>query len=339
MKTPTIHGYYPQAILAALDKAEHDTSLALRSAGISHSVLTNGSSRITVAQYSALYRYGLFALSDEMFGYLPRPLSPGGFEMAWELMLNSGNLEAALQRFTQFCRVAMDGVSVELLVNEQEAMFTVKLAEPNLDPWHFVPDTMLGSIYRLCIWLSGKNIVLKRAEFCYGAPPHAGEYHFLFPCSHKFGAKDRSAIILERDALQWPIIRRLSELRRLSKETPSCFLGALPGHQAVANKVYNELVSCPQPNILGCHRIAKKLNMSEQTLRRKLKTEGTSFQEIKDNLRRDVAIYHLSRGKRKISDIGDRLGFSTPGTFSRAFKQWVGVSPEQFRETEILLRR
>jgi AraC-like DNA-binding protein len=73
------------------------------------------------------------------------------------------------------------------------------------------------------------------------------------------------------------------------------------------------------------------MNMTPATLRRRLHEDGTSFQAIKDQLRRDLAISHLSHSKRSTMDIGLELGFSERSAFHRAFKKWTGASPGEFR--------
>ena len=67
------------------------------------------------------------------------------------------------------------------------------------------------------------------------------------------------------------------------------------------------------------------------TLRRRLEAEGTSYQGIKDELRRDAAIHHLCHSSLSIADIGSLLGFQEPSAFHRAFKKWSSVQPGEYR--------
>ena len=80
--------------------------------------------------------------------------------------------------------------------------------------------------------------------------------------------------------------------------------------------------------------LAHQLNTSPQTLRRHLREQGSSFQELKDQLRRDLAIYHLGRHELPIQDIAEQLGFSEPSAFHRAFKKWTGLTPGAYRAQE-----
>ena len=73
------------------------------------------------------------------------------------------------------------------------------------------------------------------------------------------------------------------------------------------------------------------LSMSARTLRRRLEKEGTSYQRIKDNARRDVAISMLSEQGLTVSEVAEQVGFSDPSAFHRSFKKWTGQSPGSYR--------
>lgn len=82
-------------------------------------------------------------------------------------------------------------------------------------------------------------------------------------------------------------------------------------------------------------RVASSLGISRQTLYRRLKTEGVTFEELLDNKRRDLALTYLKRERMSVKAAAYRLGFSDPAAFSRAFKRWTGLSPSLFRNPAI----
>jgi AraC-like DNA-binding protein len=88
-----------------------------------------------------------------------------------------------------------------------------------------------------------------------------------------------------------------------------------------------ELPSGPPP----LSRVARRLAMSERSLRRTLHREQQSFRQIVDGVRKDRAIELLRSGHVSIAEVSSRLGFSDPSAFSRAFKRWCGRSPQSFR--------
>ena len=78
-------------------------------------------------------------------------------------------------------------------------------------------------------------------------------------------------------------------------------------------------------------RVARELGMSRQTLYRRLKAEGVTFEEILDAKRRQLAIRYLGLERNSVKAAAYKLGFSEPAAFSRAFKRWTGISPSEFR--------
>jgi AraC-like DNA-binding protein len=77
--------------------------------------------------------------------------------------------------------------------------------------------------------------------------------------------------------------------------------------------------------------IAKALNLSPRTLQRKLKEEGTTYKQLLDTTRRELAAQYVKESHLSVNEITFLLGFSEPANFSRAFKRWTGVSPSQYR--------
>ena len=82
-------------------------------------------------------------------------------------------------------------------------------------------------------------------------------------------------------------------------------------------------------------RVARELGMSRQTLYRRLKDEGVTFEEILEAKRRQLAIRYLGLHRLSVKAVAYKLGFSDPAAFSRAFKRWTGVSPSAMRDSPV----
>ena len=77
--------------------------------------------------------------------------------------------------------------------------------------------------------------------------------------------------------------------------------------------------------------VASALGLSRQTLYRRLKAEGATFEQLLDELRRRLALRYVGREGMSAKAAAWRLGFSDPAAFSRAFKRWTGTSPSEYR--------
>ena len=78
---------------------------------------------------------------------------------------------------------------------------------------------------------------------------------------------------------------------------------------------------------------ADVMHMTKRTLIRKLKEEGTSYQKLKDRVRRDRAIYLLTKHTLSVGEVAEKVGFSDSAVFARAFKSWTGSSPREYRSS------
>jgi AraC-like DNA-binding protein len=81
--------------------------------------------------------------------------------------------------------------------------------------------------------------------------------------------------------------------------------------------------------------VARKLGVSRQTLFRKLREEGVTFERVLDELRQKLAVTYLRTEKMSVNETAYLLGFSDPAAFSRAFKRWTGSSPRTLRNASL----
>ena len=86
------------------------------------------------------------------------------------------------------------------------------------------------------------------------------------------------------------------------------------------------------PQNLSLDEVAGRLHLSPRTLHRRLDEEGSSFRNIKEATRRDIAYARLAKTRQPIARIATDLGYADPSTFYRAFVSWSGLSPERFRD-------
>ncbi|MEM1111707.1 MAG: AraC family transcriptional regulator ligand-binding domain-containing protein [Pseudomonadota bacterium] len=98
------------------------------------------------------------------------------------------------------------------------------------------------------------------------------------------------------------------------------------------DRVAREIVSAAEVDSDSAERIAERLAISARTLRRRLAEEGFSFQEAKNLAREKHAKYFLAHTTLSLSEIAFKLGYSELSAFSRAFRAWTGLTPQNYRE-------
>ncbi|MGF7159172.1 AraC-like DNA-binding protein [Rhodoligotrophos appendicifer] len=331
MKTLTVSNHYPETILHCIRGQSVLVDQLLAEVNIPPVVLAQPRARVAIESYVNLYRRIVAVTHDESFGFLPHPLRQQTLNIACEYAANSPTIGEALEKICRFYSVVTPDVSLAVRPLGKEVRFEVELARPDQDFVHFMVETFLCIGYRFSSWLAGQAMRLTGSGFSYDPVRNKDEYVFLFPTSHEFGIVGPNFIAMDADFLRLPVLKTAGDLRAFNDRAPLDLLNKLIGNDSLTNRVYVVLSGKHPDEPQDAKTVASDMAMTEQTLRRRLRAEGNTFQKIKDNLRLDTAIFHLMGEKYTITEISERLGFSTPSAFSRAFKTWTGVSPEQYR--------
>lgn len=120
------------------------------------------------------------------------------------------------------------------------------------------------------------------------------------------------------------------ELRQLYERLTEAYLQKID-RADFPGRVRRELVRLLPAGVSGKDQVAQALNMSTRTLYNKLESSGTTYREVLDETRRELAEEYI-RQELPIYEIAYLIGFSDTANFSRAFKKWTGMSPMEFRE-------
>ncbi|GAB5451104.1 MAG: AraC family transcriptional regulator [Halioglobus sp.] len=330
---------FTRALLVQARAYERDVDAMLRAARFPFDPLRDDMQTAFVSreQYSRLCLELFRELGDESGGVMPDVQTPLGTTRLMALsMINSSTLLAALRRsieFNRVCRVRQGAELVnELIVDEdgREATLTYHLSDDALSHQHSVLCN-LGIWMRFSGWLIGQQVDITRAS-CAGPRPSfmAGIRHF-FPCPVTFDQPVNSVTFSAR-LLESELVRTEQELNEFLKLAPYYLvIEPLEATRSITYRIREILGDDFSQEMPSFEELTGLLNMSARTLRRRLEKEGTSYQRIKDNARRDAAITMLSRQGMTVSDVAERVGFSDPSAFHRSFKKWTGQSPGSYR--------
>ncbi|MDQ0084771.1 AraC-like DNA-binding protein [Variovorax boronicumulans] len=323
-----VHGML-SGIRARGGEALLDIDVALEDAGIAPALLDENGARITAEQYVALFALLMDRMDDEALGFLTRRLRRGSFALMTRSTLGARTFEVALRRVAHTFSLLQDDLSLVLLHEGPLAGFGVRLNIQPATHQNFLHELMLRVYWRLFAWLHGGRLVARRFDFGFELPPYADGYAKVFPGPLQFG-QPLSAVWFDASALDTPVHRDAQEMQVFLAAAPANVILPRLAEQAVSARV-RAVLQQHRPAWADLATTASVLHMSVSTLQRHLATEGTSFQALKDQLRRDLAIVRLNTSTVPLAVLAEELGFADSAAFQRAFKAWTGGAPGSYR--------
>ena len=327
----TIANIFVRSALAGVIHKGIDYHPLLEQAGISPDVMDNPELRVEPAAYSKLVQLICKHLNDEFFGLSSRTCPPGAFSMMVQACITCPSLGDALRRSQKFFSMVAPSFRYGLEVQGNEAIVSVEHLEPGELDDHFLIESLLICIVRWSSWIIGRHLLLNRVDFCCQEPRETDEYNLLFPCLRNY-QQPVNRFIFSARYLDMPVVQDIRALDTYLTEVPGNLLTRYRHDDSISAHIRRRLENMSYEDLPSFEKIAHSLNMSTQTLRRRLKAEGNSYREIKDSIRRDIAVYHLLRQDLSINEIAEATGFAEPSTFHRAFKKWTGLTPGAWRD-------
>jgi len=314
-------------IIRGAKRLNYDTAALLQAAGLPEV----SRERLPPEKATQLIRSVWQVMDDEFMGFTQQRCKQGVFAIMARQAIQCQTLREALIQGSYFYQTVRNDIGLTFSENEDEAVMTFTVKDESLDPDHFIVEFFLLIWHRFSIWLVGQKVPLKYANFKYPSPGHVKEYSLLLPCHCRFN-QDENSIVFERSALSLPIKQKERELREFLKNSPADLLSKPMFHSTFTTQVMNYIGESRIESMPLIEQVASYFNMSSRNLRRRLKEENSSYQAIKDTLRKNHAIKLLNNKDLAINQVAREVGFNEPAGFTRAFKQWTGQTPKHYRD-------
>lgn len=308
---------------------ELDLGEALRRAGIPALLVTDDRSRVTIEQASRVVR-GIWQMTgDEILGLGHHAMQRGTFRMLAIGLVHTPDLAAALERLREFSSV----VPAMPIVRADEVDGQVRLwldaGEAGLEE-DLSAVLLLAVLQRFMSWLVSRRVDALWVELPGEQPADSAHLDLVFGAPLRFDAA-APALRLEQALMRAPVTQDEASLEGYIAQCPAVWLSRRDFGTTLNDRVRRVLLRRPISDWPSSDELARVMAMSAPTLRRRLRDSGTSVAEMKDEIRRDMAIESLSLGDESVSELAIRLGFSEPSAFHRAFRRWTGQAPGVYR--------
>jgi AraC-like DNA-binding protein len=240
--------------------------------------------------------------------------------------------EDALAALNRFARLAIEvdaggADRFEAAWRDGELFIVDRRPDPN-----DFPELTESTFARMVCSARRQGFDLVRAvHVTHRAPPYASEYDRIFQVPIVFGS-GWNALQLDEAAMPARIAIQPLYIQALLNERAEALLKALEGSKTMRGRVESLLVPMLPGGGATIHAVAAALGVSRQTLYRRLKLEGVTFEKVLDDLRHALALRYLKGGEVSIEEAAYRVGFADRAAFSHAFKRWTGVSPKGLGE-------
>lgn len=311
-----------------------DPAVALDAVRMPHGIMDNSVSRTDGRRFQSLIRWLIDKTRDPLFGLKSsRYVQPGSYSLVGYMAMNCRTAREALHITPVYESIVGDmGVTrIEQYGPHLAMRWLCQYDDPVVRP-HMI-DNVLGSWLVFARWLAdmqdGKpeKVLFERPQ---PSPLLLKTYEDIFQAPLEFG-NERSALIFPEPILDTPLRQPDPTLLAALEQQAAAVMSELQKSYPIVMQTRSLLRSMMEEGLPRRDKVAAELGMTERTLQRRLDEASTGYQQLLDDLRREVATEWLRTTQIPINDIAARLGFSEARSFHRRFKSWTGMTPGEYR--------
>jgi len=290
--------------------------------------------RVSTPTFQALVRAIIRRTGNEHF--LLQPLNPdlASFDNPlWYYFYNAVNLREALNRGERAYRFLSDLYYPSLVEFDQEAevRWECRSDQETMDQQ---VDWMLSGWWGMLILYAGDHIKLKAVRLAKASPDRVKAYGQFYNVPIEVGSS-KDALVFERSMMDLPNARM--EVDPNLDRLLSRYIWEVVPDPLSKRNISQEMFDAVQHQFLHgaptLESVAKRMNMSERTMQRRLTELGTSFSDFVRSVRQQLSKSYLRQDDLAITEIAFMLGFSDSNSFTKSFRQWYDQTPSQFRRS------
>lgn len=317
--------------LEILEKLGLDRRKCLRGTGIMMSQLENPKSRLTFQQELAFYRNARELSGDALIGLkLGEPFIPQRYGLFGYALLSASTLRRAMRVAVNFGQLTFSFFSFDYGESSPHGWFSMKDPPPVEPLLHdlYLDRDMAAAVVAFSS-IMGQPFPLASVELAHDGHGLQQAYHDYFGCDVRFSTYP-SRLLFNSDLLDTPLPQSDPDASQYFRQQCRMLITKLKSQSYFADDVRMILLAQPG-QFPGIEHVADQLHVSVRTLRRRLKEENSSFRELLDEVRFQLAKEYLLDTRLPMTEIAELVGYTEAGNFSHAFRRWSGQPPRDFR--------
>lgn len=333
MPDPTVSAGLARKLMElAISKGASGAALALRS-GVQIEDLRDQDGRIPLAHYVALMRAGKELARDPALAlHFGASVDMSEFSVVGLLFQTCETIRESLVQINRYGRLIVEvdtGTADRFQLQRRHGALWLVDNRPDPDAFPELTEATFARFIAMTRRFANTPLV-DRIHVTHPAPAHRADYDRIFGASTLFGS-DWNAMRVDEAGLNRRVAVQPRYAFAILGNHAEALLRELENSKSTRGRVESLLMPILHTDRTSMASTAEKLGLSRQTLYRQLRAEGTTFQQLLDDLRHRMALDYIRGRKVSVNEAAFLVGFSDPAAFSRAFKRWTGASPRAMK--------
>jgi AraC-like DNA-binding protein len=332
MADPTVSAGFARGLLDLAVAKGADRRTLLQRSGIEAAVLLDQDNRVPFASYVALMRAGKELARDPALAlHYGEAINISDVSIVGLIGQASETMMDAHVQLNRYVRLVVDvdeGSGDRFQMRQERGGLWIVDTRHNANEFPELTESAFAQFATSARRITDVPMA-KAIHFTHAEPSYRAEYDRIFGTPLVFDS-DWNAGLMNPAFFSVRIAALPRYVFGVLTERGDALLKDLEDAKSTRGRVEVLLMPVLHTGNIAMDSIASKLAVSRQTLFRKLKAEGTTFERVLDDLRHKMALHYLSGRKVSVNQTAYLIGFSEPAAFSRAFKRWTGASPRNW---------
>lgn len=326
MGVPTIASGALKKLMNAAIARGADAAVLSRAASVPTDVWGDPDARVPIASLHAVWDAVLASKVD--IDFEAPAYAPGDYGIVGFVVMNSATLSEGLDHLVRYIGLWTDDPAFQR--DGSSVRFTYRTAFEDSPGRRAATEAGPIEIIQGARLLTQRRVAPREVRFAHPAPAYAARLDAFFDVPVRFDAEDHALVFRDED-LGLPLVRADAQLGAFLRNIAESALEKRGGGDSPLDAVRRIIAEELQRGVPSIDVVAARMATTERTLRRRLEESGTTFRDLLDATRAELARSYVRDARMPLAEVAFMLGFSEPSAFHRAFKRWTSMTPAAFR--------